>query len=254
MKLRRDLVATAALSAFGAIGVVALPDAAPVKIGLAALLVLCLPGYALTAVLFPGRAFGWEYRLLLAVALSVAVSVVVGLLLNLTPLGLRGESWAVSLAAFTCASCFAAGRLWPDGGFAFPRLGRVRRLEIALLAAAALVLTGAVALARTPLSAPNAQGYTALWLLPGTAGSTTGVRVGVASGELRPTSYRLVVRSGGTTLYSQRLRRLRPGGRFRVTLALPRASARKSVTALLYLDGRPKAPYRVVELQPRAAT
>src|SRR5919205_467104 len=60
---------------------------------LAVPLVLFLPGFALTVILFERERLGIPERLMLSVGLSVALTALVGLLLNWTRLGL----WTMSL-------------------------------------------------------------------------------------------------------------------------------------------------------------
>jgi len=68
---------------------------------------LVLPGYALTAALFPNQ-IGLAERLLLTLALSISVTVVSGLLLNLTAWGLQGTTWIVWLGGITIAASMLA--------------------------------------------------------------------------------------------------------------------------------------------------
>jgi len=71
-------------------------------------LVLLLPGYAITAALFPKGAIGVSERLLLSLGLSICVTALGGVILNWTPWGLQPASWAVLLGGITlCASLIA---------------------------------------------------------------------------------------------------------------------------------------------------
>jgi hypothetical protein len=67
------------------------PDHVPGRI-LTLPLVLVLPGYAVTAALFPNRSLGVPERLVFSLGLSVAIVVLGGLLLNVTPFGVRAEA------------------------------------------------------------------------------------------------------------------------------------------------------------------
>jgi hypothetical protein len=250
---RPDLAATITLAALATLIVTFVPGMRPLRAPFAALLLLALPGYSLTAVLFPGRAIDWPRRLLLTIGLSISVSVVVGLLLNLTPFGLRAWSWSVALLAVTCGTCAVAACLEREP----PSLPAVARRRVGLpsllfLLGAALLVFSAVVLAQTPLTAKNAQGYTALWLLP--AGSGESVHVGITSGELHPLSFRLVVRVGSKKEYDRRLPALQPGQQFEATLPLGGAPAGPRPTvALLYRQDRPRSIYRLARLWPSRA-
>ena len=76
------------------------PDDVPVRI-LTLPLVLVLPGYALTAAMFPKRAFGIPERLVFSLSLSLIIVILGGLALNIMPFGLRASSWAVLLGVIT---------------------------------------------------------------------------------------------------------------------------------------------------------
>ena len=252
-----DLVATAALATIGALVLIVVPGLLPLRIALALPLLLVLPGYSLTAALFPDRTIDWARRLLLSVALSLSLAVVIALVLNDTPFGLRSASWAGALVVVTwAASGIAAARRQPTTTIEpIARLPRLRPRDAAFFLVAVCVLGGAVAFARTPLPAKNVQGYTALWLLPGSRGGTATVRVGVTSGELHPMSYRLLVRVGSRAAYRQRVE-LQPGDEFEDSVRIgPAASARRApIEALLYRVDRPRSIYRVARLWPTRKT
>src|SRR5438477_895611 len=74
------------------------------RLVLSVLLVLVLPGFALTAALFPHRSLAAPERVLFTFGLSLTVSVLGGLVLNFTPWGIEPKSWAVFLACITVAS------------------------------------------------------------------------------------------------------------------------------------------------------
>src|SRR3954454_24445758 len=69
---------------------------------------LVLPGLALTLALFPAGALDGAERLLFSLGLSLAVTALGGLVLHLTPWGLRPASWALLLGAITLAAGVAA--------------------------------------------------------------------------------------------------------------------------------------------------
>jgi uncharacterized membrane protein len=249
-----DLAATVAVATIAALVVMLVPGLLPLRVIVALPLLVALPGYSLTAALFPGREIDWPRRLLLSMALSLSLAVVIGLVLNLMPFGLRSASWAAALLFVIWAATLVAVARRRRKGLIGPaaRVRRVRLRDAAFLLVAACVLAGAVAFARTPLPAKKTQGYTALWLLPGSGRETASVRVGVASGELNPMTYRLVVRVGSRVVHERRLFRLEPGAEVDETLHLgAAASARRvPIEALLYREDDPQSIYRVVRLWP----
>jgi uncharacterized membrane protein len=94
---------------------------APTLIGilLALLLVFVLPGYTLTEVMFHKGALESSHRLLLSLALSLAIDILSGFILNLLPGGLQAVSWAALLGAVTVVFALLA---------AFLRRGRLYRV------------------------------------------------------------------------------------------------------------------------------
>ena len=76
---------------------------------LASIFILFLPGYSLVEALFPKRSVldGIE-RFALSIGLSIAVTPLIGLLLNYTPWGIRLEPLVISLSIFTLSMSFLA--------------------------------------------------------------------------------------------------------------------------------------------------
>jgi uncharacterized membrane protein len=209
-------------------------------------LLLFLPGYTLTAVLFVRQRLDAPRRLLLSISLSLALAIAGALVLDLTSSGLRARNWTLLLFELTTwAVAFAALRRHGlrRERLTFPRL---RLLDAVLFALAAVVVGGAVALARTPLPAKNAVGYTALWIEPSRDGWS--LTVGATSAELRPTSYRLELRAAKAPFLTRSLR-LAPGQRWQEVVRLPQRLRTRPVHALLYLGSKPTVPYRSVALR-----
>ena len=97
MAYRSNLVLAMAVA--GVAMAIVLLDFAPPPIRIAATLplVILLPGYALTSALFARQTTELPIGLLLSVGLSLAITILEGLLLNLTPWGLQATSWALAL-------------------------------------------------------------------------------------------------------------------------------------------------------------
>jgi Protein of unknown function (DUF1616) len=115
-----------------AAGVLAGPPATAVAGGL--LLGLALPGLALTATLFPGRALTAVERTVLAPALSLAVLVLGGLVIYVSGYALDRTAWTVATAGVTLLALIVPAVPLPR------RAGKAeaaRAAEIAELAAAA---------------------------------------------------------------------------------------------------------------------
>jgi uncharacterized membrane protein len=255
-----DLVATAALAFVSALVIAALPGPDVLRTIFAVPLVAVLPGYSLTAALFAGRQIDWARRFLLTIGLSLSVSIVAGVVLNLFPFGLRSWSWTGALVIVTCAGCVVAAerRRGESAGPASPparSIPQVRVRDLGVVLAALVVFGGAIAYGRTPLAAKNASGYSAVWLLPGFHGDRTTVRVGVTSAEKQARTYRLILRKGSKVIYQRRFA-LTPGGDFATVVKIGRRGPRSSMlVASLYLRDRPTSVYRVARLLvPKANT
>jgi uncharacterized membrane protein len=174
-------------------------------------LVLLLPGYALSTLLpaespVPGPGNRLLWRAMWAVGLSLTVTVLGGLLLNVTPAGLTRVSWTVSLAALTMLTLAVtalsrACRSRADMGSAErPRILPVPSARVRTAAAyalCALVMTGAsVGLAEVSAGWRHSQGFVQLWLLPArdrTAGQAT---LGIRSAYPQAQAFHLLLRSG----------------------------------------------------------
>ncbi len=87
----------------------ALPGGAPVlRAVLGVYLVLVGPGLAFTTALLPVKQLGTAEHVLAALAASIALAVIGGLILDATPWGLQPISWSVILGGVTVAASFAA--------------------------------------------------------------------------------------------------------------------------------------------------
>lgn len=132
--LPSDLTLVAALTAVASAFVLVWPLAdLPLRAPIGLALVLFLPGYALVAALFPGRdGPGLPLRAALSVGLSLVTALLIGLVLNLSPWGLRlgaiVASLLVSTTAFVAVAYlrrarlpveerFGAGFRWELGSF-----------------------------------------------------------------------------------------------------------------------------------------
>ncbi len=223
-------------------------------------LTLFLPGYAIVAVAFGSSELALPKRLMLSVGVSLMVLVLGTLVLNVFPFGIRTASWAVLLALVVIAACRGAalrrGRPQPRG----KRRSPLASLHpswgaIAMLAAAVAIAGAALVLAQKPLSAKNAEGFTALWMLP-TDSKEDAVRVGVVSSEQGPASYRLTVRVGRESQSQSYRVDLDAGEEKSFEVEVPRTpGSRRHVVASLYRVSKPQHLYRrVTRWLPRQTT
>ena len=249
MRSHRDLGTVVAAAFFCALVALIVPLEA-VRVAFAAPLCLVLPGYAITAAVFAASPLGRPQAVLFSVGLSLTTIAIGGLVLHFMPGGVRDLSWAALLCAVVLAGCAIASRRRPGRSRASlprPRL-RLRPIDGALLAGAAVLVATAFALSWTTLPAENAVGYTQLWMLPADGPASSGVRVGVVNAEPDTLGYRLEVRQdGGEAPLISRFR-IAPGEevtRF-VEVSTSRAGEPVGVRARLYRSDLPEEVYRQV--------
>ena len=269
-----DLILIAILAAAFA-PVVALtspPEVAGIALGLP--LVLFFPGYALVAALFPRRHTPEPAeRIILSLALSLAVVVLVGLALNYTAWGVRRESVVASLSLFTVAASAAAiahrRRVPPYERFRLDLTRAApRRFNPPLLAgigaAAALAAAAAAAFALLGIPHLGPQGireeFSEFYLLGANGstpslpsalpvGDTATVRLGIVNREESEASYRVSLLINSASALELPVVRLRPGERWEgaASFALSRSEPRQRIEFVLRRDGR-RPPYRTLHL------
>jgi hypothetical protein len=247
-----DLLAAVSLATVSAL-VVAHTSIVAIRLVFVLPLLLFLPGYAITVATFGRTRLDGAQVILLSLALSLSTVSLGALVLYLLPWGLRSSSWSLLAASVVWAGCAIAALRRAGTGeqrrSVVFGLRRIRARDVALLVGAAMIAAAAIAFARTPLPAADAQGYSSLWLLPRSPQRASTLEVGVRSEELSRTRFRLVVRSGTRSVYSRRLG-LAPGESWQQTIRLtPSGNVRSSwVTAFLYRSNA-RVPYRSVRVR-----
>ena len=210
-------------------------------------LVLFLPGFALTLILFPRDSLDVPTRLLMGVALSVALTAVFGLILNLTPWGLQATSlWIVLLLslAVEIAVILFARRNWWLGSSPLPAGIHFNTRQWVLMALAALMTIMAIRIAGTPTSQQGLDGYTMLWLKPGN--TSDAIRVGIQSKEFKLTSYQIKYQYNGA-IHQGSTFQLKPVETWERIVQIPKdVPVGKSFAVLLYRLDNPTDVYRQV--------
>jgi uncharacterized membrane protein len=207
-------------------------------------LVFVLPGYALSAALFPPGTIGRDLRLVLTVVLSLAAIALGGLLLHLVAVIERG-TFVGMLAAVTLVATAVAlnGRqgTWSDRSprprWPHPPIG------VTLALAAAIGLAGvAIAIASAGAHRQiDEVHFTSLWLVP--QGGTRlppdepPVLVGIANQEGKAVEYRLAVRQEGTEIGTWRVR-LGDGREWETTIPVEHLRPTGTLVATLHRFGR----------------
>jgi uncharacterized membrane protein len=205
-------------------------------------LALLLPGYALTRAMFRDLRAGVAELTVLSLALSVSIAIAIGLVVTISPWSLTADSWTLLLLGVTLLACAVAWRRDSERRLEAGGLGPPRPRDVALLAAAAVLAVGAVALARTPLPPPDeVRGYTELsQVRKGDA-----IELKVAANELRAVRYRVEVRADGRLVRRWRIGTLMPGERWRATLPVSAARRARTLETRLYRSSSKRSYRRV---------
>ena len=221
-------------------------------------LVLVLPGYAITSAGFPQPSRAVPECLLLSLGLSLGVVALSGLVLNVTPWGLRTGSWVVLLGSITLIASVIA--LWRRQRYPLTTLGRFSpgfgpRLAIRrgiLIGLAMLVAAGAIGVARMGASRQDTKEFTQLWLLPAGESNQDTARLGVRNVESAALGYRLQLTVAGDVYREWLLPELQPGESWETLVIVPRSAAwpGRPVEGLLYRTDAPETIYRRVVLWP----
>jgi uncharacterized membrane protein len=248
--MRRDLALVSAL-AIAALVVVLLSAATWLSATLLTPLVLALPGYALAANLFAPHTVGRIERAVYAVALSIAIVAVGGLLIQLV-LGLGRDLWVVFLVAVTLGSALRANREHPVEPLYWPEsISPAVPAAIVAFAVAVLIAVFAVASAGDGLRDAQAKiRFTDFWLVPTGSGSLDPIgerlEVGLRSHEGRPTRFSLQLSREGQIFFNRSLS-LRAGETWKRSFAVTKAPRGVPVIATLNREGK---RYRQLDLVP----
>jgi hypothetical protein len=248
-----DLVICSALAAVAMTLALLAPELGPAHALVALPLVLFVPGYAVTVAAFPAGRLGAPEQLLFNVGGSLAVVALAGLLLHWTALGLRPAAWAVALGNLTLVACLVAlARRWHYSADAIPRrrASGLTAGQAGMLGLAALLVGGALLIARDGALQQRAGGFTQLWVLPDSAASQESVRLGLENREPGRSGYRLLVTASGTIIGSWPRITLGPDEQWEASIVLPTEQpAATTVEAVLYRLDAPETPYRRVLLR-----
>lgn len=201
-----------------------------VRTVLGLLLVLFLPGYALIASLFPKKDdLDTIERLVLSFGLSIAITPLIGLVLNYTPWGIRLDPILVSLTGVTLLLCAVAyyrrKRTPQEDRFSVDFTGFIHNLQDGFqgesrtgkILSLILVLSIILAVATTAyiiVTPKEGESFTEFYILGPegmasdyptnlTTGQEGNVIIGVVNHENENTDYHLIVTSNNTVLLDQ---------------------------------------------------
>lgn len=236
-----DLLAIGALAIAAAVCTY-VPEAQTGQAPLGVLLALGGIGYSVTCALWGPRRPGGAEMLLFSLALSLAATIVIAIVLDAAGLPLTPRTVIAALVGLTLVAVTVAWARRPASPGSAPRLWSL----IAIGAAPVIVFAGAFAVMRRPIANEHVAGYTQLWSTRAGPGK---VKVGLASSEQRPARYVLRVSVAGKHKTSRSVR-LQPGQSWRAVLPAKAAGSRAGVDVKLYRAGDLDRPYRTVSLAP----
>jgi len=245
-----DLLLTI-LGALVALGIALFVDAGALATAVSLSLVFVLPGYALSAALFPPRAIGRDLRLVLTVVLSLAALALGGLVLHLvTALGRDTFIGLLAVVTLLAAAVALKGRQAMRVGGS-RRRSRPPPIGVALALAATIGLAGvAIAIASAGAHRQiDKSHFSALWLLPQGGGQVPPneppVLVGIGNQEGKTVDYRLTVHQGGREIGTWKVR-LDDGQEWEITLPAEALSDTGTLIASLH---RFRQTYRRVSIK-----
>ena len=224
-----DLAGTVALALVGLL-VALLPADAWIRAIFLLPMVLALPGYAAAAAMFPPGTLPSAERAVYVVALSVALTTLCGVIVQLV-LSLERSVWAVALFSVIAAASWIAVERRERGGAVWTPPRAVHRLDprSVVVVALAVAITGwSISISSEGArKARDEVDFSELWVLPREPADEPGARrtvsIGVKNHEGSPISYRVRVTHAGKRLAAWRIR-LADGRRWQASLPAPQIS------------------------------
>ena len=241
--MNRISVAFVVLTIAGIGAFLAVVDALGMAVSfVATILLVVLPGAGLARILLPGDVRNLASWAAAALGLGLAFAVIVGVALDLLPVGIRHAPTvmlvASVLSAITLAPAALRGLRSPRG----PREDWTR--HVALIALSLLLATGAFAGARFAAQRQGPAELSQLWMLPA---SGHAVRVGVTNVGETAQEWRLIVSDGTEVLADEPSIDLQPGEGWEITIEVP---IRDSQVKATLFRPRGEQPVHEVTLAP----
>ena len=225
-------------------------------------LILVIPGYALTALLWGRHQLGAPERVVLSIGISLALAALSALLLDWTPLGIGGGQQTLLLGLVALVAIVAVvlrdlrargGRTEPGAGGAPRPFASFKWRQALLFGVAVAIVASAVAYSAHSALRPRGTGFTQSWIHVQDAKAGV-VDIGLENDELQAETYRLQLTVDKRPVNEWRDVRLEPGQQWSTRLSLPQ-SRRQGVTELVvYRSDHPTTVYRKVQLSMGAKT
>ena len=214
------------------------------------LMVLFVPGYAIVSAMLPK--VGSEKTLLLSLGLSISISAVGGLVLNLTPWGLTPATHSLLLGTIAYIGIFLAWRqrrnLSQNFEMGVPSL---HKENIVIFGLAGYILLGAVVIAYIS-SRQTETTFTQLWAIPTvTAEGTYEIQIEIRNEEKQLETYNLYIDIDGRLLDEWSTIQLETGGQWTTNFQLPDKPSRPIRISLYRIQDLDKV-YRWLRVSPDA--
>ena len=225
-------------------------------------LVLVIPGYALTALLWGRHQLGAPERVVLSIGISLALAALSALLLDWTPLGIGGGQQTLLLGLVALVAIVAvvlrdlrerAGRTETGAGGTPRPFASFKWRQALLFGVAVAIVASAVAYSAHSALRPRGTGFTQSWIHVQDA-KTGVVDIGLENDELQAETYRLQLTVDKRPVNEWRDVRLEPGQQWSTKLSLPQSRGQGLTELVVYRSDHPTTVYRKVQLSTGAKT
>jgi hypothetical protein len=214
-------------------------------------LVFVLPGYALTEAFFQQRSLETAHRLVFSLALSLAVTILSGFILNLFPTGLHALSWTLFLGLVTVVFSLISNLRRTEQ----PYRKQPLRLKFSISAfflfeVATIVTILAILFSAVGVAQQRQPGFTQLWIQPAAQPKgSCAIRIGVSSFESTLVTYRIIMTMNNTQIAIWPSVSLVPREQWeQIEPINPATNSSTFVEVQLYRLDKPQTVYQKVDL------
>ncbi len=213
------------------------------------LMALVLPGYVLSNVLLPH--LDEAERILLSLGLSFVFNILGGLLLHLTPWGLRAETWAAWFLLMTLLFIFFAiakrrSQAEDPAGQASQNPLVLDRRSGVFMASALAIVIASILIARSYAS-QNSALFTQLWARMEPASQNQVIQLGIENHEGQTMTYSIVMTYDSEVRERWQNIQVENGKRYQNEVRLPTPAPHR-IQVFLFRQDDPSAIYRQVQL------
>ncbi len=214
-------------------------------------LLFVMPGYALTEALFQPRSLETTHRLVFSLALSLAITILSGFILNLFPTGLNALSWRLFLGLLTVVfSLISNLRRTERPNGEQPLRFNFSIFAFFLFGIATIITSLAILYSAAGVTQQRQPGFTQLWIQQtDQPGSSCAIRIGVSSFESTLVKYRIIMTMNSTQVATWPSVSLVPRQQWEQTEPVnPGSSRNMFVEVRLYRLDKPQTVYQKVDL------